>query len=130
MDASKEELEAIHEVGSVVAESVRDFFDNEKNKDLVARLHKAGVEFRAEKRESAAGPFAGKTVVFTGGLQKMTRQEAQELVRSLGGTPSGSVSKKTDIVVAGKDPGSKYDKAVKLGIEIITEEVFVERAGM
>ncbi len=131
MDASEEELDAIHEVGPVVAESVRDFFANKRNRELVKRLRGAGVEFRAEEKRKAAkeGPFAGKAVVFTGGLEKLTRQAAQELVRELGGTPSGSVSKKTHLVVAGANPGSKYDKAVKLGIEIITEDEFLERAG-
>jgi DNA ligase (NAD+) len=129
MAASVEELEAIHEVGPVVAQSLRDFFANERNRTLVKRLREAGVEFRAEEKEEAAqeGLFAGKTVVFTGTLEKMKRSEAQELVRKLGGTPSSSVSKKTDLVVAGKDPGSKYDKAVKLGIEIITEDEFLKR---
>lgn len=130
MSASKEELEAIHEVGPAVAQSVRDFFANDKNRDLISRLRESGVEFRAEVKEAPAeGPFAGKSVVFTGGLEKMTRQEAQELVRRFGGTPSGSVSKKTDLVVTGKDPGSKYDKALKLGIEIITEDEFLKRTG-
>jgi DNA ligase (NAD+) len=130
MDASSEELETINEVGPVVAESVHDFFANERNRELVKRLREAGVEFRAEKRAAAAGsPFAGKTVVFTGGLEKMTREEAQELIRKLGGTPSSSVSKKTNLVVAGEKAGSKYDKAVKLGIEVIDEIEFLRRAG-
>ena len=110
---------------------MREFFANERNRDLVRRLREAGVRLSGDTKQVhvPAGPFTGKTVVFTGGLEKLTRSEAQELVRKLGGTPSGSVSKRTDLVVAGKDPGSKYDKAVKLGIEIITEEEFLKRAG-
>lgn len=131
MAAAKDELEAIDEVGPVVAESVHDFFANKRNRALVKRLRAAGVEFKAEavKEAPKESPFAGKTVVFTGGLEKITRAQAQELVRKLGGTPSISVSKKTGLVVAGKDPGSKHDKALKLGIEVIDEAEFLKRAG-
>ncbi len=131
MAALREELEAIDEVGPVVAQSLRDFFANESNRKLISRLREAGVEFAPEMQaEARAGSlFAGKAVVFTGAMEHISRQEAQELVRKLGGKPSGSVSKKTDLVVAGKDPGSKYDKAVSLGIEIIDEAEFLKRAG-
>ena len=115
----------------VVAEAVRDFFSNERNRKLIERLREAGLRFKAEVpvKITEDGPFAGKTVVFTGGLEKLTRQKAEELVRELGGSVSSSVSKKTDLVVAGKDPGSKQKKAVSLGVEVIDEKEFLKRAG-
>jgi len=131
MSASKEEMEAVNEIGPVVAASVFDFFRNESNISLVNRLREAGVEMSGDTKRVhvPGGPFAGKTVVFTGGMESMSREAAQELVRKLGGKASGSVSKNTDLVVAGEKAGSKYEKAVKLGIEIIDESEFLKRAG-
>jgi DNA ligase (NAD+) len=97
---------------------------------LVRRLANAGVNMTQPKKKTATdSPLAGKTVVVTGTLASMGRKEAQDLIKSLGGKPTGSVSKKTDLVVAGESPGSKFDKAQSLGIETIDEAEFLKRAG-
>lgn len=126
MNTGFEELVTIPEIGPRIAESVTEYFSDPGNRDLVQRLARAGLKMRAEEDKFRTGPrpLDGKTVVLTGGLKKYTRQEAQELVERLGGRVSSSVSKKTDLVVAGEDPGSKYDKALKLGIRVINEEDF------
>jgi len=117
------ELEKIHGIGDKVASSVERFFAQKENHKLIERLKKDGVRITALKAKGPQ-PLKGKTFVFTGGLEKMTRPEAEELVRSLGGHPSSSVSKTTDYVVAGFDPGSKFDKAKKLGVKILSEADF------
>jgi len=127
MSAKKEEFDAIHEVGSVMAESAEDFFRQEETKKLVAKLKKAGVNMSEPKGKAASSqPLAGKTFVFTGELAGFSRQEAERLVRELGGNASSSVSGQTDFVVAGENSGSKYDKAKKLGVKIIDEKKFKE----
>ncbi|MBL7071243.1 MAG: NAD-dependent DNA ligase LigA [Candidatus Omnitrophica bacterium] len=118
-----EDLQAIREIGPVMAESINKFFTNKDNLKVVEKIKEAGVR-TAEKTVKAAGVFSGKTVVFTGGMSSMTRGEAEELVRKQGGRASSSVSKETDMVVAGLEPGSKYDKAKKLGVRILTEDEF------
>jgi DNA ligase (NAD+) len=118
-----ERLKKISGIGPKVAESVSRFFSEKENHHLIEKLKKAGVTVRSTEKKGPK-PLAGKTFVFTGGLDTMTRPEAEELVRLLGGHPSSSVSKKTDYVVAGSEPGSKYDKAKKLGVKIISEEEF------
>lgn len=126
MEARFEELVTIPEIGPRIAESVTEFFTSPGNRELVERLAMQGVNMKAGENVSRSGPrpLEGKTVVLTGGLKGYTRQEAQELVERLGGRVSSSVSKKTDLVVAGEDPGSKYEKALKLGIEIVDEDGF------
>jgi len=90
-------------------------------------LHKRPLELSVlEAAERGAGPLAGLTFVFTGGLDRVTRGRAEELVRALGGRTSSSVSAKTDFVVAGADPGSKYEKAVKLGVKVLSEQEFLD----
>lgn len=129
-DAALEELIEVEGVGQEVAASVRAFFDSPDNRELIQRLQAAGVSTTQPQRQVAANAaFAGKTVVFTGTLDKMTRPEAEELTKSLGGKPVSSVSKKTDLVVAGPGAGSKAEKARELGIEIIDEEEFLKRVG-
>ncbi len=123
--ASHDQLLALHEVGPQVAESVVDFFANEANKQLLAELQEAGVRPRAGEKRSG-GPLAGKTFVFTGSLEIFKRKEAQQLVESHGGRASGSVSKKTDYLVAGRDAGSKLDRANELGVTVLSEEEFQE----
>ena len=123
--ADASELSSIHEIGPKVAESVIEFFQQQENRRLIEKLEKAGVKIKAEK-EVGPKPLKGKSFVFTGGMENYTRPQAEELVRKLGGRASSSVSKETDFVVAGSEPGSKYEKAKKLGIKIISEDEFTK----
>jgi len=116
-------IAAIPGIGPVIAESIANFIHDRENLRLIERLRRAGLQMSQPATEGPK-PLAGKTFVFTGGLKRLTRESAQELVARLGGTPSSVVSKKTDYVVAGTDPGSKYDKAKKLGVKILSEEEF------
>jgi DNA ligase (NAD+) len=122
--ATTEELENVPEVGPKVAQSISEFFSEPANCNVIRKLHKAGVHPTAEKRELKSQKLAGKSFVFTGGLANRSREEAGELVQQHGGKVGGSVSKKTDYVVVGTDPGSKYDKAKELGVPILTEAEF------
>ena len=123
--ASVEEVAKVPDVGPVVAASLVTFFAQPENEEVIGRLQAAGIDPKVEaRRESAA--FSGKTVVFTGALQRMTRDEAQGFVFRLGGNPSSSVSGITDLVVAGEKAGSKLDKARSLGVPVITEDEFLE----
>ena len=125
MEADEEELAKVEDVGPVVAKEIAQFFGNEKNREVIRRLREAGVRMEHETRAvEARVAFAGKTFVFTGTLSSMTREQAQELVVSLGGKAAGSVSRKTDYVVAGADAGSKLAKARELGIKVLTEAEF------
>ena len=125
-EASVEELDAIPEIGLTVAESVRDWFDDEGNRALCDRLQAAGVKTQAERRSSAQTDerFAGKQFVLTGTLTGFTRDEARALIEARGGRVNSSVSKKTDYVVAGEAAGSKLDKAQTLGVTVIDEDAF------
>ncbi len=125
MKASKEDLLQVEGVGEQVAASMREYFDNPRNREIIRKLREAGVQERPPE-ERAAGPLAGKTFVFTGGLPNLSREEAKALVTARGGKVSSSVSAKTDYVVAGADPGSKYAKAVELGVTILDEAAFEE----
>jgi DNA ligase (NAD+) len=122
------QLEQTHEIGPVLAESVRMWFDEPGNAQLVARLGAAGVRLEAtdaeRARATAAGPLTGKTYVLTGTLASMTREEAEAAIARLGGKVAGSVSKKTTAVVVGAEPGSKADKARTLGIPVLDEDAF------
>ncbi|MFO8057242.1 MAG: NAD-dependent DNA ligase LigA [bacterium] len=130
MNASYDELIAIEGIGPEVASSIKSFFDRQENQKLVEELLDAGVNPAGELPEQVKEtPFSGKTVVLTGGLDSMTREEASEKVRAAGGHVSSSVSKKTDFVVAGKDAGSKLDKARKLGVKTMTEDEFFKMLG-
>jgi DNA ligase (NAD+) len=122
--AKAEELEAVPEVGPKVSASIVEFFSEPANRSILKKLYKAGVRPTAEKRELKSQKFAGKSFVFTGGLANRSREEAGELVLQHGGKISSSVSKKTDYVVVGTDPGSKYDKAKELGVSILSESEF------
>ncbi|HET7108654.1 MAG TPA: NAD-dependent DNA ligase LigA [Candidatus Acidoferrum sp.] len=123
-EAKAEDLEKVPEVGPKVSQSIADFFSEPANRKLIKKLHAAGVRPTAEKREIKSQKFAGKSFVFTGALERRSREEAGELVLQHGGKLSGSVSKKTDYVVVGADPGSKYDKAKELGVTILDEAGF------
>jgi DNA ligase (NAD+) len=122
--AGIEELTAVREIGPVVAESIRSFFGSGGNLKVLAKLEKAELAMSLGAAKKAAGAFDGKTVVITGTLKSFTRSEAEELVRRLGGNASSSVGKGTDMLVCGEEPGSKLDKARKLGVKVITEEEF------
>jgi DNA ligase (NAD+) len=128
MDASVEDLTAIREIGPEVAGAIRAFFDEPQNRQAVLALLEAGVRPEPEA-VTEAGPFSGKTVVFTGTLETMTREEAKAEVERRGGRASGSVSKKTDLVVAGPGAGSKAEKAKALGVETLDEAAFVALLG-
>jgi DNA ligase (NAD+) len=123
-DASVEELSRIEGIGLIVAESVRDFFRNQKNRQLVEELKKAGLRMEAAKR--AKSLLDGKSFIFTGELKSMPRSEAEALVVSLGGNVTSSVSKTTDYVVVGENPGSKLQKARSMNKEIIDEDAFLK----
>jgi DNA ligase (NAD+) len=128
--ASLDDVQRVTDVGPVVAASVHGFFQEPANLRVLDRLRdEAGIRPPREEAPPASGPFAGKTVVFTGTLGKMTRDDAESLVRRLGGKSVGSVSKKTGYVVAGAEAGSKLEKARSLGVPVLTEEEFLRLAG-
>jgi DNA ligase (NAD+) len=122
--ASLEELQKIMDIGPVVAKSIYDFFREKRNLKFIEKLKKVGVKIVEEKKPKKQ-TLKGLTFVFTGGLESMTREEAKEKVRELGGDVSESVSKRVNYVVVGKEPGSKYEKAKKLGIKTIGEKEFL-----
>lgn len=126
MNAGKEEIEAVYEIGPSVSESVSNFFRNEKNLELLNILKKAGLRFEKDVNSNVENKFSGKTFVLTGTLSGLTRQEAEEKIVLLGGKATTSVSKKTDYVVAGENAGSKLEKALQLGITVLTENEFLE----
>ncbi|MBI2314056.1 MAG: NAD-dependent DNA ligase LigA [Betaproteobacteria bacterium] len=126
MEADASSLEEVRDVGPVVAKSIARFFAERHNREVIRDLRARGVRWAEDKaaRRARQGAFAGKTFVLTGTLSAMTRDEAKDRIEALGGKVTGSVSKKTDYVVAGADPGSKYDKARELGVTILDEEQF------
>ncbi len=128
INATAAELSLIDEIGDKMAESIETFFKNEENLRLVEKLKEAGVKMTEEKAVSG-GVFEGKTFVLTGTLKNYTRAEAKGLIEDAGGKAAGSVSAKTDYVLAGEEAGSKLEKAKKLGIKIITEEEFKNMLG-
>jgi DNA ligase (NAD+) len=129
-EAKAEDLEKVTEVGPKVSESIVEFFGEPANRKLVKKLYVTGVRPTAEKRVIKSQKFAGKSFVFTGALEHRSREEAGELVQQHGGKVSGSVSKKTDYVIVGSDPGSKYDKAKELGVTVLTEGEFEKLVGI
>ncbi len=131
LHASVDQIEAVPDVGGVIARSVAQWSGDTRNRDLVARLRKAEVNFNSSLFQAAApaGPFAGMTFVLTGTLPTLTREQATAKIEALGGKASGSVSKKTSYVLAGEDAGSKLDKAQKFGVKIIDEPEFLRMCG-
>ncbi len=123
-DATCEELLEIKGIGENTATSVVSFFNNKKNLAVIEKLRKAGVSIEGKAREGAKLPLSGKKFVFTGELEKYSRREAQDLVERLGARAVNSVSKNTDYVVVGQNPGSKFEDAKKLGVKVIGEEEF------
>lgn len=125
-DTTVEELEAIDEIGPIVAETVIQFWSDDSNKIMVQNCLDYGVRF-ADVEINLHQPFAGQTFVFTGSLQQLTRKEAKDILENLGGKASSSVSEKTDFVIVGSGAGSKLKKAGDLGISILTEEEFFDK---
>ena len=128
--AKEEQLFNVGEVGPKVAAAIAEFFSEPRNRQLIKKLEKVGVRPAEEKRVVRSQKFAGKSFVFTGALEHRSREEAGQLVMQHGGKISSSVSKKTDYVVVGTAPGSKYDKAKSLGVPILTESDFEKLLGL
>ena len=127
MAASVEELVAVPDVGEVVAANIHDFFETPANRDLVARLAQHGLRMDVSgpaPAETGAQPFAGKTFVVTGKLQRGSRDDIHARIKALGGKAASSISKKTDFLVAGENAGSKLEKAEALGVQVLTEDAF------
>jgi DNA ligase (NAD+) len=138
--ATEEELAAVHEIGPVIAHSVYDFFHNPAGKAAISALQKVGIDPKMQVMKPGQGglfesgptedhPLAGQTVVVTGTLPTLKRDEIEEMILKLGGKASGSVSKKTSFLVAGEDAGSKLAKAKELGVPVLTEEEFLKKIG-
>ncbi|MGA9883042.1 MAG: NAD-dependent DNA ligase LigA [Candidatus Acidiferrales bacterium] len=123
-DASEEELLQVEEIGPKIAEGVREFFSEGANRKLIDHLRAVGIKMTEERAAPKSSKFAGMTFVFTGTLVKRSREEAEALVASHGGKVGSSVSKKTNYVVVGADPGSKFDKAKALGVPVLDEAGF------
>ena len=131
-NASKVELERIPDIGSVVAQSIAEWFKSKTNQRILEKLFKVGVKIQNPKPssgskslDSKSSLISGKTFVLTGTLSNLTRDEAKQRIRHLGGSISESVSKNTNYVVAGANPGSKLQQAQKMGIHILTEKQFL-----
>jgi DNA ligase (NAD+) len=128
--ASEEDIDAVPEIGPTVAASIREWFDDPDNRALIEKLRKAGIRLEDEApADEGPKPLDGRTIVLTGGLDTLSRDEAARLAQRAGARVSSSVSRKTDFVVVGENPGSKYDQAVKLGIETVDEPEFLRRVG-
>lgn len=127
---SMDELQDVNDIGEVSAECIRRFFLNEDNRTIIARLQEYGVNMTAEATETIESAISGKTVVVTGTLPTLGRKEAQEIIEKYGGKASGSVSKKTDYVLAGEAAGSKLTKAQELGITVLNEAEFKQLLGI
>lgn len=125
MKADLTDLTGIPGIGPETSSSIVEFFKNEENRRIIQKFLDAGLSFEETKKQKALSPFTGKTVVFTGELSRMTRGEAGEKVEALGGKVSNSVSRNTDFVVVGENPGSKYQKALELGVKTLNEEEFL-----
>ena len=124
-NAGEQELAEVPDVGPVVAKSIAAFFRQEETAEVLRKLKAVGIDPKVEARKESEA-FAGKTVVFTGALTGMTREEAEAIVYKLGGKPSSSVSRNTDLVVAGEKAGSKLEKALSLGVKVVSEAEFLE----
>jgi len=128
--ASQEELSAVHEVGDVIADSVHTFFHNPSGKHIVSEFKSVGIDPKMEKRQASGDQLlAGQTVVVTGTLETLKRDEIERLIVDLGGKASGSVSKKTSFLIAGAEAGSKLEKAKDLGVAVLSEKEFLKKIG-
>ncbi len=129
INAKLKNLSEIDGIGDIIAQSIINYFKSRKNLRLIKALKTIGLQCAVKKRVQEHVMFKGKSFVFTGQLDAMTRPEAEAMIRALGGQPTSSVSKKTDYVVVGRAPGSKYEKARKLGVQIISEQEFLKLLG-
>ncbi len=127
--AGREELKSIPEIGDKIAESVVGFFRQDQTREVLRKLAAAGVRMKNEPEREGPRPFAGKRFVVTGTLSTMKRHEAEKVISDLGGQVMSGVSRTTDYLVVGADPGSKYEKALELGTTILSEDEFIEMAG-
>ncbi|RPI01745.1 MAG: hypothetical protein EHM72_05785 [Calditrichaeota bacterium] len=132
LNATRDELLQIYEIGPQVADSIVDFSQSPQNQTLIQRLRLAGVKMTSVAVKASKNDlmFAGKTLVFTGTLTTLSRKEAQDLTEQLGGRAASSVSQNTDFVIAGDQAGSKLQKAKELGITILSEKEFRDMAGL
>ncbi|MSQ14290.1 MAG: NAD-dependent DNA ligase LigA [Dehalococcoidia bacterium] len=124
--STEEELVKIPAIGAKIAQRVRNFFDQESNRRVIEKLRSAGVRLEAEKTLAKPAPFGEKEFVFTGRLESLTRNRAEAIVKEMGAKTSSNVTRKTDYVVIGDDPGSKHEKAITLGTRVLTEEDFLK----
>ena len=124
--ASEEELASIHEIGPLSAHAIASFFADKQSQQTIRDLFDAGLTFAAPAAESESGALASQRFVFTGSLSSMTRSQAGERVKSLGGIVVSSISKNTDFIVLGENPGSKADKAREIGVLLLSESEFLE----
>jgi DNA ligase (NAD+) len=131
MNATAEQIDAVEEIGPEIARSVHDWFHDEQNLALVDKLRNVGVRMADERPSGplAEGPLAGRTIVLTGTLASLSREAATRIAQEAGARVVSSVSRRTDFVVAGENPGSKSDRAVHLGVEVIDEDEFLRRLG-
>ena len=125
MNSTVEQLTEINDIGPVMADNIVDFFAQEKNRELVENLKSFNVNMVYNNSQTYVSFLTGKTVVLTGSLERLTRNQASSYLEQLSAKVSSSVSSKTDYVIYGSDPGSKYNKAVDLGIDLLTEEDLV-----
>ena len=126
-EVDEEELEEVPDVGPVVAESLTQFFRQDHHQEVIKRLKRAGITWVQETADGiGAAPLAGKVVVLTGSMTGMTRDEARKALTQLGAKVTSSVSKNTDMVIAGNEPGRKYAKAKDLGLKVLFESEFRE----
>ena len=125
MQAKMEDLTVIHEIGEIMAESIVNFFADMSNQRVIQICMNSGIQF-AEVEQIQESQFAGKTFVFTGSLEKFNREDAKSMIEKLGARASGSVSSKTDFLIAGPGAGSKLKKAEELNISIMTEDEFLD----
>jgi len=129
LEAKKEDFDAIEEIGPVMAGSIADYFSQSATGKIISELKESGLNFKEESTQITSSPLAGKVFVFTGELKSLSRLEAEAFVRQHGGNAVSSVNKNTDFVIAGENPGSKYEKARALGVKIIHEDEFREMLG-
>jgi len=129
MEAGEDRLQSIEQIGPILAKSVYEYFRNEKNRRVIKELLAEGLKPERPSEKMRGASLAGKTIVVTGTLEKFTRQEIKRAIKDNGGKAASSVSKKTDFVLAGKEPGGKLEKAKKLGVKIINEEQFLKMIG-
>jgi DNA ligase (NAD+) len=128
-EATVERLASIHEIGDVIAQSVYDSFHGSAGRQTISELIRLGVDPKMQRASQGPAALAGMTVVVTGTMKKFKRDEIERLITDLGGRAAGSVSKKTNFIVAGEEAGSKLEKAKELGVEVLSEEEFLKRIG-